>query len=490
MAVINIISQPPQGASVFNLMFVEFAFASQSMDIREGTDGNVQMIISSSFDSLLDVGDKVRIINGSYAGSFSITSKEIIAGGFLGLGLNVLFVGGSIASGSNQFIPDGPQDFQLITGYQQGAESSVKGWAITSTIRVNPNLQGVYRFDVSGFLKSRFEITEPLEGQNVGISLRYIVRVATNTALPSDADARTVYYGLQDLTAPQQDGNEAVGERPILFFGNVPTLYSIAGNKGIVNNFVSNPDQGEQTVSGAVISLNLLSCESKEIRWLGQSATAGFTVNPSLPDWITATAEGNNIKLIINPCTGGVADYLQADYNPVDYLTGGQLNSVTGCFSFVFSLGGDTLFTLNICVVPVSELVNVCKADVLNFAFLNQLGGYSSFALESKFIQGREFGNDQTIVTSTRELKRIEFKDVYDTFQLSGGVLSKNQLDLLQSLRSSIQVYLFNDNTQAWDIPIVIDRGSFTTHGNRFNQAETRFSFRFRLAQQVRIQTQ
>lgn len=490
MAVINIISQPPQGASVFNPMFFEFAFGSKGMDIREGTDGNVQMIVSNSFDSLLNVGDRVRIINGTYAGSYLITSKEIIAGGFLGLGLNVLFAGGSIASGSNQFIPDGAQDFQLITGYEQGAESSVKAWSITSTIRVNPNLQGVYRFDVSGFLKSRFEITAPLVGPNVGISLRYIVRVATNTTLPSDAEARTVYYGLQNLTAQQQDGSEAIGERPILFFGNVPTLYSIAGSKGIVNNFIANPDQGEITTSGAVISLNLLSCEPKEVLWLGQSAAAGFTATPALPDWISATAQGNNIKLIINPCTGGVADYLQADYNPVDYLTGGQLNSVTGCFSFVFALGGNTLFTLNICVVPVSELVDVCKADVLNFAWLNQLGGYSSFAVESKFVQGREFGNDQTVVTSTRELKRIEFKDVYDTFQLSGGVLSKNQLDLLQSLRSSIQAYLFNDNTQAFDIPIVINRSSFTTYGNRFNQSQTRFAFSFRIAQQVRIQTQ
>ena len=489
MAAINIISQPPQGASVFNPMFFEFAFNEAGCEVVSDND-SLAIRVSLSWDAVLDVGDRVRITNGAYLGSYTITNKIREAGIVVRLTLNAAFTISGIASGSNRFIPEGATDFQLITGYQSGAESDIKPWQITSTIRVNPNAQGVYRFDVSGFLKSRFEITAPLIGANVPISLRYLVRVATNTALPSDATARTVYYGLEDLTQPQQDGSEAIGERPILFFGNVPTLYSLAGDKGIINNFISNPDAGDITTSSTAINLNLLSCEPKEITWLGASPTEGFTTDPTLPDWIQATADGNNIKLIINPCTGGVGDYLAEDYNPVDYLTSGQLNSVTGCFTFDFELGGSPLFTLNVCVTPVSELVDVCKDDVLNFAWLNQLGGFSSFAIESKYVKGRDFGTDQTIVTSTRVLKRVEFKDVYDTYELRGGVLSKNQLDLLQSLRSSIQAYLYNDQSQAFDIPIVIDRGSFITYGNRFNQSETRFSFRFRVSQQVRIQTQ
>lgn len=489
MAAINFTLLPPQGASVFNQMFVEASFAQSSIVAIQDDDPNSAILISNSFDSILNVGDKVRIINGSYAGTHTILIKDQFVGGRIRLVLDVVFIGNSALTGSNLFVPEGFQDFELITGYASGSESAIKPILITSTIRVNSNLQGVYRFDISGFLKSRFEITEPLAGPNVPISLRYLIRLPGG-ALPNDSQTRTVYYGLQNLTSSQQDGSEAIGERPILFFGNVPTLYSVSGSKGIINNFISNPDEGQLTLSGNVVSLNLLSCEPKEVLVLGENPTSGFTVDPVLPDWITATAEGNNIKLIINPCTGGVADYLSADYNPVDYLTTGQLNSVTGCFSFVFSLGGDTLFTLNICVVPVSELVDVCKDDVLNIAFLNQVGGYSSFALESKFIKGRVFGSDQTIVTSSQELKRIEYKDVYDTFTLSGGVLSKDQLDLLQSMRTSIQAFLFNDDTQAWDIPIVIDRGSFTTHGNRFNQSETRFSFGFRISQQVRVQTQ
>jgi hypothetical protein len=184
-----------------------------------------------------------------------------------------------------------------------------------------------------------------------------------------------------------------------------------------------------------------------------------------------------------------VGDYLAADYNPLDYLVGGQINSITGCFSYVFSKSG-TLFTLNVCVDPISEIVSVCPSDVLNFAWLNQRGGFSSFAVECKYEDGRDFGADSTVVDATGTLKRVEFRDVYDVTEVRGGVLSKNQIDLLASLRSSIQAYLYNTQTAAFDIPVVIDRTSFRTYGNRFNQAETRFSFRFRKSRQVNIQTQ
>lgn len=489
MAVINILTQPPQGASVFNQMFFEFAWEQGGCSFVDVNTLIAAIDVSIIYDSILFINDKVKIINGAYAGTYTVTDKVNISANITRLTLNTLFIGNSLLTGSNLFAPERSMDFQLFTGYQLGAESNIKPWSLTSTIRVSQNTQGIYRFDISGFLQSRFDITNPLLGPNIGASLRYLVRVLTS-GVPSDSNARTAYYGLQNLSLAQQEGSEAVGERPILFFGNVPTLYSLTGAKGIINNFISNPNQSQITASGAVVKLDLLSCEAKEVLYIAGVPTSLFTVNPALPDWITATSEGDNIKLIINPCSGGVGDYLLDDYNPVDYLSSGQLNSVTGCFSFVFSLGGSVLFTLNICVTPVSEIVNVCKSDVLNFAWLNEIGGFSSFAIESRFIKGRDFGSEQTIVTSARVLKRVEYKDVYNTFQLSGGVLSKNQLDLLQSLRSSIQAFLYNNLSQAWDIPIVIDRGSFLTYGNRFNQSETRFSFRFRVSQQVRIQTQ
>lgn len=486
MSVLNQVTAPPAGADVFNPMLFEFQWSSASAYFFD-QDGIAAISVSIAYTPVISVGDEVRILNGAYLGVYTVTA--ITPDTSLKLTLNTPYIGSSAATGSNLFTPEGAQDFQLIAGYESGPEAAIKPWQVIDEIRVSPNNAGVYRFDVSGFLRSRFTVAAPVEGPNVPISLRYTVRPKTATALPSDAEALTAYYGLEDLTLPQQSGDEPVGERPILFFGNAPTLYSLALEKGIINNFIADPDAPASTTSGAVVDLRLLSCEPKTLSWVGTAPTAGFTVSPALPSWIQATANGNNIDLVINPCSAGVGDYLSADYNPLDYLTGGEINSVTGCFSFEFSLGG-VLFTLNVCVTPISEIVDVCPADVLNFGWLNQRGGFSSFALECKYVDGRDFGSDNTVVDATGTLKRVEYRDVYDVAEVRAGVLSKNQLDLIASLRSAIQVFLYNTATQAFDIPIVLDRQSFSTYGNRFNQSETRISFKFRRAKQVAIQTQ
>lgn len=487
MSVINQVSGPAAGADVFSPMVFEYAFTSNSCYFID-VDGSAAIQISYSYFTLLAIGDEVRILNGAYLGVYRITN--VTPDTSLILTLNTPYIGSTAVTGSTRFSPNNAQDFELIAGYEEGPEAAIKPWQVTDVIRVSPNSSAIYRFDVSGFLRSRFTITPPLVGPNVPISIRYTVRLKTATALPSDAGALTAYYGLEDLTLPQQAGEEPVGERPVLFFGNAPTLFSLALNKGIIHNFINNPVQSGAATSGAVVDLRLLSCEPKTLSWLGASPATGFTVTPSLPSWIQATANGNNIDLVINPCTAGAGDYLAADYNPLDYNVSGQINSVTGCFAYVFSLGGSELFTLNVCVSPISEIIETCPADVLNFAWLNQRGGFSSFAVECKYDGGREFGADNTVVDASGTLKRVEFRDVYDFVEVRGGVLSKNQIDLLASLRSSIQAFLYNTETAAFDVPIVIDRTSFRTYGNRFSQAETRFSFRFRKSKQVNIQTQ
>lgn len=486
MAVINQTLAPSNGADVFSPMIYEFGFTAATLTFID-LEGIAAIDVPLNYQDLIELGDSVRITNGAYLGVYRVIA--ITPNTLLRLTLNTPFIGSSAATGSTQFTPEGAQEFQLIAGYLTGPEASVKPWQVVDEITVSPNLSGVYRFDISGYIRTRFKITAPLQGPNVPISIRYLVRLKSATAIPNDSAAITAYYGLADLTAAQQAGFEAVGERPILFFGDEPTLYSLALGKGIIHNFIANPDEPPGTTSGAVVELKLLSCQPKIATWVGVADTSGFNVSPALPTWISATASGNNINLVINPCTAGAGDYLAADYNPLDYLVGGEINSITGCFSFVFSKGG-TLFTLNVCVTAISEIVNVCKSDVLNFAWLNQRGGFSSFALETKYVEGRDFGSDNTVVDAAGRLKRVEFRDVYDTVEVRGGVLSKNQLDLLASLRTAIQVYLYNTETAAFDIPIVIDRSSFTTYGNRFNQSETRFAFRFRKSQQVTVQTQ
>lgn len=490
MSLITQVSAPVNGAAVFNPMIFEFAWEEAGCEVVN-ENGIMALRVSIAYESLLPVGSSLRITNGTLSGVYVVTASAPLLGGTLILlTLNVPFTGNSNQTGSNEFIPNVAAEFQLISGYQAGPEALIKPWSITSEIRVSPGTNGVYRFDVSGFLKARYRIEAPDPGPAVPVSLRYLVRLKSSAALPSDAGALAAYYGLETLTQAQLAAEEPVGDRPVLFFGGAPTLYSLVGSKGIINNFIADPNAGTVTTSGEIVDLQLLSCEPKEVTWVGVGPTTGFTVTPALPSWIQATADGNNIELIINPCTLGIGDYLAEDYNPADYLVSGQLNSITGCFSFDFTLGGNQLFTLGVCVSPVAELVNVCAEDTLNFAWLNSLGGYSSLAVEGRFIEGRTFGDQKTVITASRVLKRVEIRDVYKTIEIRGGVISKPQLDLLADLRSSIQAYLYNTETSAYDIPIVIESESFTTYGNRFNQAETKFAFRFRNAQQIRVQTQ
>lgn len=484
------ISAPPNGAAVFNPLIFQFEWTEAGAELIN-KEGSAALRVSAVYENILPVGASLRITNGTFAGVYTVTASEPAIGGLIFiLTLDAAFEGNSQQTGSNRFIPNTAAEFQLISGYQDGPEAAIKDWRVQSEIRVSPDISGIYTFDVSGFLKTRFRITAPEAGPNVPISVRYAVRLKSESALPSDANALAAYYSTAPLSFAQLEGSEPVGVRPVLFFGDVPTLYSLVGNKGIINNFIANPAAGLLTATGPVISLQLLSCQPQEILWLGTSPAAGFTTDPALPDWIQATAEGDNIRIIINPCAAGVGDYLAEDYNPVDYLTSGQLNSITGCFSFDFELAGSPLFTLGVCVSPVAELVEVCAKDTLNFAWLNERGGFSSLALEGRFIEGRDLGAEATVVTAERVLKRVELRDVYKTNEIRGGVIGKAQLDLLADLRSSIQAFLYDEESGAFDIPIVIDRQSFTTYGNRFNQSETRFAFRFRYAQQIRVQTQ
>jgi hypothetical protein len=487
MSVINLISAPANGANVFSPMVFEFNFSAASCSFLD-LEGNAAIDVSLNYAPLIEVGANIRIANGAYLGVYRVTS--VTPDTALRLTLDTPFIGTSAATGSTKFTPEGVTVFQLIAGYSEGPEAAIKPWQVTDEIRVSPNLNGVFRFDVAGFLRSRFSITAPVAGPNVPISLRYDVRLKTIADIPNDANARTAYYGLEPLSLTQQEGDEVVGERPILFFGGVPTLYSLALGKGVIHNFVADPDAPGENFAGATVDVRLLSCEPKAFTWVGASPTAGFTTSPALPSWLQATANGNNIEVVINPCTAGVGDYLSGDYNPLDYLVAGEVNSVTGCYSFAFALGGNALFTLGVCVTPISEVVEVCTADSLIFGWLNERGGFSSMAVEGRYVNGREFGGDTLAVDANQVLKRVQFRDVYDTTEIRGGVVSKNQLDLLSSLRSSIQVYLYSPATQAFDIPVVLDRASFGTYGNKFNQSETRYGFKFRRAKRLTVQTQ
>jgi len=187
MSLITQVSAPVNGAAIFNPMIFEFAWEEAGCEITNES-GIMALRVSIAYEELLPVGSSLRITNGTLAGVYVVTASAPLLGGTLILlTLNVPFTGNSNQTGSNEFIPNVAAEFQLISGYQAGPEALIKPWSITSEIRVSPGTNGVYRFDVSGFLKARYRIEAPDPGPAVPVSLRYLARLKSSAALPSDA---------------------------------------------------------------------------------------------------------------------------------------------------------------------------------------------------------------------------------------------------------------------------------------------------------------
>jgi hypothetical protein len=146
--------------------------------------------------------------------------------------------------------------------------------------------------------------------------------------------------------------------------------------------------------------------------------------------------------------------------------------------------------TIDVSVYPTVQVRRICAGNVLNFAWLNNSGGWNSYAIECKYVKGYDIGRQQVYLTGDNIQKRTELDDVYQNYSLTAELLSTFELDLLASLRTSIQAYLYNETSLDFDIPILIDPSSFQTYGNRQRATERSASFSFKVATQENIQTQ
>lgn len=153
-------------------------------------------------------------------------------------------------------------------------------------------------------------------------------------------------------------------------------------------------------------------------------------------------------------------------------FSGYQINANTlGSFSFSFqetTVTGNITWTVNI--VIASCLANVydnCCTDQLNIAWLNRQGGWQNYIFTGiKTFEVRQDEGD-TFKTFSKVLKWANKQEVYNGVIATTGNIPKAHVDYLDSLRYSIQAYLYNSTTNAWDIPILLDSESFTKYGSR-----------------------
>lgn len=302
------------------------------------------------------------------------------------------------------------------------------------------------------------------------------------------------FYSTQTISQNIAGELVPLGNVPISFsndqgVSNVRTLFSVVEASEIaVENIITGFN--EITTTNLENNVNLLSGQKVTYNIIKDSGTWGtMTLDPTQAFASIVSTVGNTVTVEFDASVAGSGDYSSVDYDSADYLTSG-INSLVGSYTIDLLENAIDVGTFNVNIYPVVQIRQICPSNALNFAWLNRSGGWNSFALECKWVKGFSAGRQKTFESANNILSQTELDNVYGTYSLIAEGLTTFELDLLSSLRTSIQAYLFNDDSLAWDIPIIIDPSSFETYGNRQRQPERNMSFNFRLATKEAIQTQ
>lgn len=182
---------------------------------------------------------------------------------------------------------------------------------------------------------------------------------------------------------------------------------------------------------------------------------------------------------VINAFTGFMEGYT---------ITAPAVGSYSVTFT-EFAGGNEVIWTiiLNVLVDRYNVFQNCCGDR--NIVWLNIYGGWQNYIFTGIKTFQIEGGKDNQFKTSGYVAKYSEISGVYDGELLTTGDIPKSHVDILDGLKAkSIQAFLFNEDTQAWDIPILIDRGSYTKYKSRDKFFEVRVKFIY--AEEVLIQSQ
>ena len=487
MATLVIDQEPAEITSVFLPIQISYEWQDSSCTVFNAS-GNLSIKVNLDFSGSIAIGDFVQILNGSYKGSYKATLLYTDSS-FLYIVTDGTFV--SLDPLSNKFNLDTRQVFELYGGYQSGGGATVKPYQKIADISVaiNPT---TFKFevDLQSYIRSYYEITEPTAGKDYGLSLQWQIKPISGSL----TSFKYSYYSAKTLNAAIVGTNEPLGNVPLTFLNesnqaNIPTVLSvIEDTENAVKNIITTPSN--VTTTNTSPSINLISGQKTTISIVKTSGTWGtMTIDPTA-SWVTIdSVVGDTVTISFDANTVVNGDYASVDYDSDDYLTE-SINSLTGCYEFDLLENASIVGTIDVCIYPVAQIKSICTENTLNFAFVNRQGGWNSLALECKFIKGFDIGGQQTFLTSSNVLKRTELKDVYESYSLTSDVLSKFDLDMISALRTSIQAYLYNEETEAFDIPIMIDSGSFETYGNRQRQPDRSASFSFRVATKEVVQTQ
>lgn len=177
-------------------------------------------------------------------------------------------------------------------------------------------------------------------------------------------------------------------------------------------------------------------------------------------------------------------------YNPyIYYLT--LTPTVTGTYTYYFTEGGSPP-TLDACLIvevvdSLTDSITTCNnSDTITLVWITREGGRATYLFDQrkdfKGIVGdfKTFDNNGTIKYINRG-KNFVYKVVYKT-----GI-TDDEVDLLESLRYSIQAWEYNATTDV-STPILLDSNSYDLYSTKTQLNEV--NLKYRIATYKEIQNQ
>jgi hypothetical protein len=475
---------PALYSPVFHPILISYQLLNNTATIK--TDGQVYLeATSDDAKDYLGTLPIIRIIdNEDYAGTYQVTGVDNLS-----TPTKFYFNGTYVSNQTVLFVPFDRQVFQLY------AEVAVDNLQRLADITAYPDEQGKYNIRLEGFLQAAFNVIPPVSnGIDISSLIKFYV-MPRDFELNSPATHRNaVYSAIPNLTnylgdliplgpAPINFINEKTAEGMKVLFSYINTT------TGRIENITSS-NETDIVSTSPVIYLPALPLNTYTLTWVNPAGVIGsLNVTPALPDWITLEpSAADTVLLTIETFTeGATGDYEGDDYDGTDYLTGGP-NGIVGCYSFEFKDGATLLFTLEICVYPISKSDLVCEGG-FNIAWRNLEGGWSSYYFTGRKVYGQEIGTVNSFKKGN-QLRRGSVEDVYDYVEVVVANRAVKDLQFISSLKKSIQAYLYSENTLQWSIPIYLERQSGTVYQTPFKQIEQLDRFTFKYAEEVVIQTQ
>ncbi len=475
---------PPLYSPIFHAITLGYTLDNNEATIKNDGETYLEVVSDDAKDYLATLPIIKILQNEDYQGTYQVTGVDdpLDPAKFY---IDAVFTTEQVVL----FVPYDRQVFQLF------AETAFNVYEKAADITVYPSSSGEYLLRLEGFLQGVFRVAQPVNlGDEITLLRKYYVVPQDFDMEDSPTIFNAVYSAIEDLT-PYLEDLTPLGPAPINFINEqtakgFPVLFSyIDTATGRIKN-VTSSQQSDIVSSSPTIYIPALPFNQYTVTWInpGGAIAGPIGVTPALPAWITMSQPAaDTIQLDIDTSGGGTGDYDGSDYLGDDYLTGGP-NGIVGCYSFDFDDDGDPLFSLEICIFPIQKSDTLC-GPVINVAWVNREGGWSSYAFNGRKTYGKDIGEVKTF-KSGLELRRASVEEVYDTIEVS--VVNKAQKDLtfLASLRQSIQAFMYDDLTEQWSIPIVLDKQSFAIYSDPFRALDINQKIVFKLAEEVVIQTQ